>query len=272
MSLHTQTSEPIILGSGELYLGTVANPDTADETTISAALVNIGAIESGASITYKPTVKDVESANRGTITKFVTKEEVSFKTGIITWVIDNLSRLAPMAITTDGSTGKKTIKIGNKGSIPVNYLRFVHTKKDNSGTITVNIYKAQNVNGFSFGFDKEKPLSIDYEFTALATSDGTLCEIVETFTSASLNLTAIIGSPSSIILTTGQSKKINVIGVIGSNYSNTVANPVGTTFVSSIPAKATVDASGNVTFVAAGSTVITITNGSLTDTVNVTCS
>ncbi|SHK42290.1 hypothetical protein [Desulforamulus aeronauticus] len=181
MALDYQVSDPIVLGSGELYLGVVANPETADEATIEAALKNIGAIESGASLEYKPSIQEIGSANRGTIMRFVTKEEVTFDCGILTWKVDNLALLAPAAVTTDAATKTKIVKIGGRGMLPVNYLRFIHTKKDGSGTITVNILKAQNTNGFSFAFDKEKPLSVGYQFSALATNDGTLVEIVETF-------------------------------------------------------------------------------------------
>lgn len=181
MALHYQGADPIILGSGELYLGVVPNPETADEATIEAALKNIGAIESGATLEYKPTIEEIQSANRGTLMRFVTKEEVTFDCGILTWKVDNLASLAPATVTTDETTGTKTVKIGGKGMLPVNYLRFLHSKKDGSGTITVNILKAQNTDGFSFAFDKEKPLSVGYQFSALATSDGTLVEIVETF-------------------------------------------------------------------------------------------
>lgn len=184
MTLHYQESDPIILGSGELYLGVVENPETALETAIEAALKNIGAIESGATLEYKPSIQEIESTNRGTLMRFVTKEEVTFDCGILTWKVDNLASLAPATVSTDTTTGTKTVKIGGKGMLPVNYLRFVHTKKDGSGTITVNILKAQNTNGFSFAFDKEKPLSIGYQFSALATTDGTLVEIIETFPEA----------------------------------------------------------------------------------------
>ncbi|OCZ52192.1 hypothetical protein [Dehalobacter sp. TeCB1] len=181
MALNYQAADPIILGSGELYLGTVTNPEAATETEIEAALKNIGAIESGATLTYKPTIKEVKSANRGTIMRFVSDEEVKFDCGILTWKIDNLALLAPAAVSTDATTGTKTVKIGNKGMLPVNYLRFIHTKKDGSGTLIVNISKAQNTSGFKFSFEKDNPLSVGYEFEALSDANGNLVEIIETF-------------------------------------------------------------------------------------------
>lgn len=181
MALNYQAADPIILGSGELYLGTVANPETATETEIEAALKNIGAIESGATLTYKPTIKEVKSGNRGTIIRFISDEEVKFDCGILTWKVDNLALLAPATVNTDAVTGTKTVKIGAKGGLPVNYLRFIHTKKDGSGTLTVNISKAQNTNGFKFSFNNDNPLSVGYEFEALSDANGNLVEIIETF-------------------------------------------------------------------------------------------
>jgi len=183
MALDYQEADPILLGSGELYLGTVANPETATEDAIQAALVNVGAIESGAELVYKPTIKEIESGNRGIVARFITKEEVTFSVGIITWLVDNLAILAPATVTTDSTTGTKTVKIGGKGMLKTNYLRFIHTKDDGC-TLTVNISKSQNTNGFKFSFDKEKALTSDCEFSALADNNGNLVEIVETFVQA----------------------------------------------------------------------------------------
>lgn len=180
MALDYQEADPILLGSGELYLGTVANPETATEDAIQAALVNVGAIESGAELVYKPTIKEIESGNRDTVARIISKEEVTFSVGIITWNVDNLAIFSPASITTDATTGTKTVKIGNKGMLKTNYLRFIHTKDDGS-TLTVNISKAQNTNGFKFGFNKDKALTNDCEFSALADNNGNLVEIIETF-------------------------------------------------------------------------------------------
>lgn len=182
MAYGTLTSDPIILGSGELYLGKVA--EGATDAVIDAALSNVGYIESGATLNYKPTTKDIETANRGTIMSYITKEDVSFKTGIISWKIENLALLAPATVTTDATKKTKKVVVGGKGSLPVNYLRFVHTKDDGKKLI-VNIYKTQQTSGFELNFDKEKPLSLNYEFKALASADGSLVEIIEEFDSIS---------------------------------------------------------------------------------------
>lgn len=273
MSLDLVAAEPIVLGSGELYLGTVANPETATESEIVAALVNIGAIEGGAEITYKPSVKEVKSANRGRLLSYVTDEEITFKTGIITWNLDNFAKIAPATVTTDGGTGTKTLKLKASADLPINYLRFIHTKKNSTGTITLNIYKTQATNGFKFEFDRDKPVSIDYEFSALADDNGNYLEIIETFTgSAAKTLTSISCIPSSMTLTAASStKQINILGFYNNDFNDRVSNPTGTTFSSSSTSIVSVNSTGLASRVANGSATITASNGTLTDKVDVTC-
>ncbi|TCT16404.1 hypothetical protein EDC18_102423 [Natranaerovirga pectinivora] len=179
---HKQDSEKFVVGSGELYLGKINNPETASEEEIVSALKNVGAIEAGATLSYTPTIIDIEAANRGLIDRIVTREEVTFNCGIMTWLIDNLAVLSPASIDVDEITGVKKVKIGGKTKLPVNYLRFLHEKKDGSGELIVNIAKAQSVNGFSLDFNKDNATSINYEFSALSDKSGNLVEIIETFT------------------------------------------------------------------------------------------
>ena len=274
MSLDLVAAEHIALGSGELYIGVVANPETATESEIVAALVNVGAIEGGAEITYKPSVKDIKSSNRGKLLSYVTEEEISLKTGILTWNLENMAKLIPSSITTEAGTGKKTFKLKSSSELPINYLRFIHTKRNNTGTITLNIYKAQATSGFKFEFDREKPVSVDYEFSALADDNGNYLEIVETFTgSAAKTLTSISCIPSSMTLTASLSTgQINIIGFYNNDFNDRVSNPTGTTFSSSATGVVTVNSSGLATRITNGTATITATNGTLTDTVSITCS
>ncbi|MDN3956185.1 hypothetical protein [Sporolactobacillus laevolacticus] len=187
---NVQASDPIMLGMGELYLGQVVNPKTATEDTIIAALKNIGVIDSGASLEYAPDIQEIKGGNRlGVLARWITSEDVTFKTGIMTFVLENLAAIAPGSLTVDGTTGQKTFKIGGKNVLPVNYLRFVHHKKD-GGDLIYNIYNAQVTKGFSMNFDPDKATVIDVEFHSLAgtsaedQADGSIMEIVETFPTA----------------------------------------------------------------------------------------
>lgn len=274
MTMHYQEADPILLGSGELYLGKVNNVEDATEEQIKAALKNVGAIQSGATLAYSNSIQEVKSANRGTLMRFVSEEEIKFNCGVLTWLIDNLATLAPATVETDSETGAKKIKIGGKGNLPINYLRFVHKKKDNTGELVVNIYKAQATNGFSFTFDNENPLVLDYEFSALSDNNGNLCEIIETFEGeAELELTSIACFPNTMDLEDGQTGQVNIIGIYNNDFSKQVSNPAGTTFASDDEAVAKVNlTTGVVSFEGVGSATITATNGDLTDSCEVTCS
>ncbi|MFT8316656.1 MAG: hypothetical protein ABF651_00115 [Sporolactobacillus sp.] len=184
---NVQASEPVMLGMGELYLGKVDNPESATDDTIIPALKQIGVIDSGASLEYAPDITEIKGGNRlGVLARWITSEDVTFKTGIMTWVIDNLAAITPGTLTTDGSTGTKTLKIGGKTQLPVNYLRFIH-HKDDGGDLIYNMYRSQVTKGFSMNFDPDKATVVDVEFhslagtTAAAQADGTILEIVETF-------------------------------------------------------------------------------------------
>lgn len=169
----------VLLGSGKLFLGTVANVDTATETEITAALEEVGAISGGAVLEYKPSFQEIQSANYGIISSFKTKEEVTFKSGILTWNLKNLDKLS--AAYYSETVTERRIGLGGTKNVPVNYLRFVHTKADGK-TLTVNMFKAQNQEGFSITMDNEKETVIDATFKALASTSkttGTLVEIIE---------------------------------------------------------------------------------------------
>ncbi|MEH6957218.1 hypothetical protein [Neobacillus drentensis] len=175
----TVAEDTYLLGSGDLFIGNVSY--TATEEDISAALTNVGAISGGAALSYKPSFTDVKSANRGTIASFKSDEEMTFKSGILTWDLKNIEKLSAAYYSEDIATGTRKVGIGGMKNIPVNYLRFVHTKPDGK-TLTVNMFKAQAQSGFELTFDSEKETVLDAEFKLLAVTgknDGNLVDIIE---------------------------------------------------------------------------------------------
>jgi hypothetical protein len=90
---------------------------------------------------------------------------------------------------------------------------------------------------------------------------------------SAISYQALAATPSPITLTAGSpTKQITAYGIRGGNYSNVTLAPADCSYVSSTPATATVNASGLVTRVAAGSSTITITHSAsgLTDVIPVT--
>ncbi len=182
MAQHYQTSEPIIVGSGELFVAKfdeISNPANLT-TTDEAKLVNIGAIEADAQIVIAKDRFDVRSANRKLLKVLSADTNVTFSCGIMTWVLDNLSKfLLNSSFTEDATTGEKKSVIGIDDTMPEVYLRFVHKKLD-GGELVVNIYKAVFSGDLSVTFAERNATTTNYEFRALAFGDSYM-EILETF-------------------------------------------------------------------------------------------
>ncbi len=183
MALHYQPSDPIILGAGELYLALsneVSDPEDF-ENFDDTNLINIGAIESGANIDIVTEKTEIRSTNRGLITKLSAGKDVRFSTGVMTWNMESISKfLTGSEYSENISEGMRKMVIGSKDESPICYLRFVHEKKDGSGKLIVNMYKAQFDGDLNFIFGEE-PTTINYEFVGLETVNKNYVEFIETF-------------------------------------------------------------------------------------------
>lgn len=180
-----RTKETITLGSGKLYsveyTGTIpSNTDLEKESNI------LGYIQKGASLDYKPEFYEAED-DLGIVKKqILTKEEVTFKSGILTWNAETLKKLvATGRITEDADKGMRTIKIGgiNNNDGKQYIFHFVHEdKKDGNVRITI---VGQNTAGFSLAFAKDAETVIDAEIKALPNdNEGTLIIFQEEYTPA----------------------------------------------------------------------------------------
>lgn len=180
-----RTKETITLGSGKLYsieyTGTIpSNIDLEKESNI------LGYIQKGASLDYKPEFYEAED-DLGIVKKqILTKEEVTFKSGILTWNAETLKKLvATGRITEDAEKGMRTIKIGgiNNNDGKQYIFHFVHEdKKDGNVRITI---VGQNTAGFSLAFAKDAETVIDAEIKALPNdNEGTLIIFQEEYTPA----------------------------------------------------------------------------------------
>ncbi|MDF1496340.1 hypothetical protein [Caproiciproducens sp. CPB-2] len=171
MALPTvQNTEPLMLGSGELFIAkskdisNLAIPTDED----LAKFVNIGAIKENASLSIKDEMQDVKGANRGLIYKALKERNVTFKTGIITFNLENLYKFIYGGDFTDDTTKKvQTFSIGNEVAGKC-YLIFVHTDKETGHKLTVKIPQALFIGEQQFAWG-EDAVSTNYEFAALST-------------------------------------------------------------------------------------------------------
>lgn len=158
---YNTVADSIVLGDGELYLAFCKDTDGKTETDIVTALKMVGAIDSGATITYKPKYEDIKASNRAKFS-YKTDEDCTFKSGTLNFIPDNIGYVAPVVTTTDATTQIKKVVVGGKQSAPYVYLRYIHTEPDGS-KIQVDMTKCQCVNGTNFAFN-DKPVVLDMEF------------------------------------------------------------------------------------------------------------
>ena len=159
-------SEEIILGSGELFLLEYSG-EIPEDKTIETDENRAGNIKGGASMEYTISSLTVESDNGRVKKTILTKEDVKFKTGLITWVENWFRALIPTArVDKTSKTGHRVIKLGglsNQNHIKWLY-RFVHTRDDGRKLrITVT---GKNVGTVSLKFDTENPTTVDAEVAA----------------------------------------------------------------------------------------------------------
>lgn len=171
----TTQQEEVILGSGKLYLTSYDSFTMPDDATIETDANNVGRIKGGAELVYKPTEYEVTDDEGNIVKRFITKEEVTFKSGILTWLLKNLSKLCPGVFKDDTTKHEYSLKIGGAKSLKNQVLRFVHTK-DNDKKLRITMVATAG-NGFSLKFTGDKETVIDAEFKAVSQSDGTLVEI-----------------------------------------------------------------------------------------------
>ncbi len=159
-------AEKIVLGSGKLYVMEYTAPTIPTDLLLEVADNLLGFIQGGATLDYKPSFYEAKD-DLGLASKTVlTEEEVTLKSGVMTWNGNTLKKLCSTARVVEGS-GKRTVKIGGiSNQDRKNYvIRFVHEDAID-GDIRVTIV-GSNQAGFSMAFLKDKETVIDAEFKAM---------------------------------------------------------------------------------------------------------
>lgn len=170
--------ENILLGSGKLYIMINTDGVVPADATLEVEDNLVGEISGGAQITYKPEFSEIVGDSNKILKRYLTKEEVEFVSGVLTWNLKNLERLSVGAtITEDVGTGVKILKVGGSKTINQYIIHFVHEKEDGSFVKASMVGNASE--GFSFKFNPKEATIIDSKFKALSQSDGTLLILKE---------------------------------------------------------------------------------------------
>lgn len=168
-----RSNETITLGSGKVYC-TEFSGTIPEDATIETAENLLAYIKGGAEIEYAPEYYTAED-DLGVVKKTkITREELKFKSGIMTWNGDVLTKLCNTGRSTEAS-GIRTTKIGGVGNDDGKsyVIHFVH-EDSTDGDVRVTIV-GKNTSGFTLAFATDAETVIDAEFTALPSdTEGTL--------------------------------------------------------------------------------------------------
>lgn len=213
--------EKIVLGSGTLYMleytGTVPEIET-----IEIADNLMGEISGGASIEYVASYYTAKG-DKGEHTKTIlTDEEVSLKSGIMTWCLATLKKICATARVTEAN-GIRTIKIGGIGNYDGKKYLILFVHDDPVDGYMKVLIVGNNQKGFTIAFAKDKETVIDAEFKALPQdSEGTLIRIIEEDLSAMDSIAVTLAKA-----TTGKTK-VSAVSPL-TETENTLKYKIGAT-------------------------------------------
>lgn len=163
----------VLLGSGKLYIVALTEGAIPELDTIRTEENCIGDIKGGAELSYTPTIKEVKNDFNEVRKAFITSEEVSLKTGIMTWDLENMEKITVGAKYEKDS---KELVIGGQSAIAQYAFVFIH-EGDNSDIAV--ILKGYNGSGWTLKFDPENETTTDATIKATKSNDKTLVKIKE---------------------------------------------------------------------------------------------
>lgn len=157
----------ILFGSGELFIVPEdIDLEEAEDEEIEDALILIGESNGEAGLILEQEFHDVKGgADHQVLASFRTSETIVFNAGIVTLDLENLSKV--IASEYKESATERTLKLGGSYKIPVNRLRFVHTKQLDGKRLILDMHKAMNKAGLELNFQAEEESVFNFEFTLM---------------------------------------------------------------------------------------------------------
>ena len=186
VGLANNGNNTILLGGGAVYMMPIDGlTSIPDDSVIETDTNNIGWCESGAKIQYKPKLADIYNQYDQLVKRFITRENLTFKTGILTWNLENLSKLsnANFVPATENNLERRVVFTGT-GALNTVLLRFVYIK-ENGKAIRFTMV-GQGGNGFGLDFS-DKATSIDAEIQGIQYFNNFFAEFREELSEAEFN-------------------------------------------------------------------------------------
>lgn len=174
-----ENKDEVILGAGEVYMYEFDGADIPDDEIIETDDHNVGHCNSGFSIDYKPELYDVKNQYGKIVRRFTIAEDITVKTGIISWSLSKLKMLSTANIVLDSVKKTRKLIFGGKSSLKTVLVRFVHEKENGKKLRFTTI--AQGGNGFALEFTQQE-LTINAELSAIEKKKNWLAEFEEELT------------------------------------------------------------------------------------------
>lgn len=175
-----ENKDEILMGSGELYMYEFEGNEIPEHSLIETDEHNVGHCNSGFSIDYKPELYDVKNQYGKIVKRCTISEEVTIKTGIISWSLNKLNMLSTAEMLVDKVKKVRRLVFGGRKALKTVLVRFVH-EKDNGKKLRFTAL-AQGGNGFALEFTGDKELTIDAELAAIEKKKNWLAEFEEELT------------------------------------------------------------------------------------------
>lgn len=172
--------DEIILGAGEVFMYEFDGSALPEDAEIETTEHNVGHCSGGFSIDYKPEKYDVKNQYGTIVRSYIIGEEITAKTGILSWYLKNLALLSTAAFSEDKADKKRKLVFGGKNpKLKTVLFRFVH-EKENGKKLRFTMI-GQGGAGFAVEFTT-KELSVDAQITAVEAIKGFLAQIDEELT------------------------------------------------------------------------------------------
>ncbi len=210
--------DEIIFGAGELYMYEFAGKEIPPHETIETDDHNVGHCSGGFSAEYKPDRYDIKNQYGNTVKTVIKNEEITAKTGILSWDLSKLALLSTAVFAEDAATGTRKLTFRGKGALRNVMVRFVHTKDDGRKLRFTMI--GQGGNGFSLQFG-ENELTVDATLNAISYIKDFLAEIEEEIAVEATGLTV----QSAAGTAAGDTKITVTPAASGSNTQAYIAGP-----------------------------------------------
>lgn len=173
-------AKEILIGAADVFMYQFEGSSMPEDSVIETAEHSVGHCSGGFTVDYKPTKYEITNQHGNTVKSCVTKEEVSAKTGVMSWDLGKISLLSTGECKVDKEKKTRTLLFTGEGKALKNVLiRAVHVK--DSGKKLRFTMIGQGGSGFAITFEN-KEVTVDAELSAIKKIAGFLASFEEEMT------------------------------------------------------------------------------------------